>query len=351
MKTHLLKINNKKNPESKKISLAAEILRHGNILAFPTETVYGLGARLSDIRAIKKIFKAKKRPPDNPLIVHVAKAAEAAKVAEVTQEAKKLMKKFWPGPLTLVLKKKPIVPKIVTAGLSSVGIRMPNNSIALALLKAAGEPVVAPSANTAGKPSPTLAQDVYNDLRGRIPLIIDGGPTNIGLESTVLDLTHTPPAILRPGAVTHEQLKKILPSLSYPNNPNYLNNPNHPSSLAPLAPGMKYRHYAPKAKIVLIRSKSPVRPIMELIKKYRSQGKKVGIMATSETKKQYHGASIVISVGSRKNLASVAKNLFSTLRAFDQRHADIILAEGFPKHGIGEAIMNRLEKSASLIIK
>ncbi len=327
------------HPESAHIEHASSILKQGNIVAFPTETVYGLGARLSDIAAIQKIFQAKHRPIDNPLIVHVSSIAQAAHIAVVTPRAKKLMQQFWPGPLTLVLKKKASVPDIVTAGLPTVCVRMPANSVARALIKAAGEPIVAPSANTSGRPSPTTAQHVYHDLKGKIPLILDGGPCKVGLESTVLDLTTRTPRILRPGAVTYEQLKKILPNLC---NPAMTRKKIRVIS----SPGMKYRHYAPKAKLILVIA---IRPQAEK----QSQGP-LGLPPRQQLRSCGRVAMTdkiaILDLRQEKNLNLIARNLFSQLRDFDQQGVDVIIVYGVEEHGLGRAIMNRLRKAANYII-
>ena len=334
------------HPQQTHIKHAAEILHEGGIVAFPTETVYGLGARLSDEKAIKKIFIAKKRPADNPLIAHVASFQQAHDIAYIAVRAKKLMDTFWPGPLTLVLKKKQSVPDIATAGLSTVCVRMPHHPVALALIKAVGEPVVAPSANSSGRPSPTTAAHVEHDLHGRIPLILDGGTTKIGLESTVLNLTTKPPIILRPGVVTFEQLKKYIPNLN-------------PSSSSPfykgrkqegfISPGMKYRHYAPKAKLILVIASEAKSPYERSRETRQSQGPRRlprPLRGLAMTDKKI----AILDLRQEKNLGSVAKNLFAQLRAFDQQGVTTIVVYGVPEHGLGMAIMNRLRKAASRII-
>ena len=383
-----LKINSQK-PEKYLIQKAAKIIQTGGLVAFPTETVYGLGANALDKKAVRKIFEAKGRPLDNPLIVHLcesndretkyedeAKLHRTADIKDLNKIAKKipkiaetLIKKFWPGPLTLVLFKKGIVPNEVTAGSNTIAVRMPKNKIALELIKKAGVPIAAPSANLAGRPSPTTAQHVFEDLEGKVDLILDGGPTKIGVESTVVDLTVRPPLILRPGGISLEQLKKVMKDIRF-----------HPSlfgkKFTPLrdksltgfkgkakSPGMKYRHYAPKAPLILNNNKSE---IQNLIKKFQKQNKKVGVLCSDETKRFYKKAELVLTVGSRKKLKSVAKNLFTILREFDKLKidprmgvgikkrasrkrcgVDIILCESFPEKGIGLAIMNRLTKAAA----
>lgn len=329
----------------KAIQRAAKIIKRGGSVAFPTETVYGLGANALDKKAVRKIFRVKGRPLDNPVIVHIAEVKDLSKLAKnIPKEAKILARKFWPGPLTLVLFKKKIVPKEVTAGTNTVAIRMPKNKIALELIKTTNVPIAAPSANLAGRPSPTTAKHVFDDLGEKIDLILDGGKTKIGVESTVVDLTSKPPQILRPGGIHFEELKKVLKDVKL-----------HSSLLGKKlkgkakSPGMKYRHYAPRAPLILFNEKEIIKKIQNLIKKYQKQGKKVGVLASDETKKFYRDADLVLSPGSRKNLKRVAQNLFETLRKFDKKKIDMILAETFPEKGIGFAVMHRLKKAAGRI--
>lgn len=341
----MIKINSQK-PEKNIIQRAAGIIQRGGLVAFPTETVYGLGANALNKKAVRKIFEAKKRPKDNPLIVHIADFRDLSKLArKIPKEAEILAKKFWPGPLTLVLFKKKIVPKEVVAGTNTVAVRMPQNKIALELIKTARVPIAAPSANLAGKPSPTTAQDVFEDLGGKVDLILDGGKTKIGLESTVVDLTINPPLILRPGGISFEQLKKVLKDLKL-----------HPILLGKevkekiiKSPGMKYRHYAPKATLILAggENKEKIKKIQSLIFEHQKQGKKVGVACASENKKFYQKANLVLPLGSKKNLKKIAQNLFRVFRQFDKKGIDIILAEIFSEKGIGFAIMHRLKKAAN----
>jgi L-threonylcarbamoyladenylate synthase len=339
-KTLILKINERKI-DLKKIRIAAEILRKGGTVAFPTETVYGLGADALNPEAVKKIFKAKKRPADNPIIVHVSDESMIYKLAKkVPKKALKLMEKFWPGPLTLVLKKSNIVPDVVTAGLDTVAIRMPNHRVALALIKESKVPVAAPSANLAGKPSPTCAEHVIHDLYGRIDAIIDAGKTRIGVESTVLDLTSRVPTLLRPGGLPLEHLESVIGKIKL-----------HPvvkaereMKVVAKSPGMKYKHYAPEAQVIVVEGKfrNVKKKIDELIDGYRKTGKKVGVMTVS--KRHEYEADVVKLVG--EELKEIAKNLFLTLREFDKERVDLILAEGVEEKGLGLAIMNRLRKAA-----
>lgn len=342
--TIVLKVD-KENPEYEKIKLAAYVIREGGLVAFPTETVYGLGADALNPEAVRKIYIAKMRPLDNPIIVHISRKEDVYKLAvEVPENAEKLMETFWPGPLTLVLKASEIVPKITTGGLDTVAIRMPKHKVALALISVAERPIAAPSANLAGRPSPTLAEHVIRDLYGRIDVILDAGPTNIGVESTVLDLTSNPPQILRPGGVTYEDLKRVLGEVKI-----------HPAAIArsevPVeharSPGMKHKHYAPKAEMIVVEGElaSVIGKIRELSEHYAKAGKKVGVLATDESVGSYH-LGVIKSMGSRRNLASVAKNLFRLLREFDDEGVDIILAEGVPQKGLGLAVMNRLRRAA-----
>jgi L-threonylcarbamoyladenylate synthase len=345
MVCQIIKIN-PKEPEKNLIKKAAKIIKKGGLVAFPTETVYGLGANALNKKAVKKIFEAKNRPLDNPVIVHIADFLELFKLAKnIPKTAKILIRKFWPGPLTLVLFKKKIIPDEVTAGAETVAIRMPKNRIALELIKISGLPIAAPSANLAGRPSPTTAQDVFEDLGDKIDLILDGGKTKIGLESTVVDLTVEPPLILRPGGIGLEELKKVLKNLK----PHPLLVGEKLKDKIVKSPGMKYRHYAPKALLILIEGdlKERLKKFKDLISFYQKEKKRVGIMISEETRKFLKNGDINLVVGSRKNLKEISSNLFKTLREFDKRGADVILAETFPEKGIGFAIMHRLKKAAN----
>jgi len=350
MKTLLLKVD-AENPNSTIIQTAADIIRKGGLVAFPTETVYGLGADALNGEAILALFAAKKRPLDNPPIVHVADPKEIYRlVLEVPPKAKLIMEKFWPGPLTLIFKRSSLVPKVTVAGLDTVAIRMPKHKVALELIRQSLCPIAAPSANLAGKPSPTTAQHVFEDLNGRIDAILDGGATHIGVESTVVDLSVDPPMLLRPGGTPYETLKRVLGDLKL-----------HPfvetEQELPLqqmrSPGMKHKHYAPKAEVILVEGKvsAVTTKIKALTESYRLDHKKVGILATDETQCAYR-ADVVKSLGSRSNLATVAQNLFRLLREVDAENVDIIIAEGVSSEGLGLAVMNRLRKaSAYHIIK
>jgi len=344
LKTIVFKVN-PENPDEEKINVAAEVIRRGGIVAFPTETVYGLGVDALNKEAVKRMYEVKGRPPDNPTIVHIAEFNDVYRLAvDVPEVAEELMKRFWPGPLTIVLKASNIVPRVTTGGLETVGIRMPKHNVALALIKASKTPIAAPSANIAGKPSPTTAQHVIQDFYGSIDVILDAGPTKIGVESTVLDLTTKPPQILRPGGVTYEELKEVLGDV-------IIHKAAKAKENIPIdevkSPGMKYRHYAPKAELIVVEGETNkiIEEIKKLINEYSKMGRKVGVMATDETVKNYE-MGIVKSVGSRSDLSTIARNLFRTLREFDDEGVELILAEGVPEEGLGLAIMNRLRKAS-----
>jgi len=344
MKTILLKVKSE-NPDPAKIQLAAEIIQRGGLVAFPTETVYGLGADALNSEAVLALFEAKKRPLDNPPIVHVADPAEVHElVVEVPKKAELLMEKFWPGPLTLIFKHSSLVPKVTVAGLDTVAVRMPKHKVALELIRQSRCPIAAPSANLAGKPSPTTAQHVYEDLNGRIDAIIDGGPTNIGVESTVVDLSVDPPLLLRPGGTPFEALKMVIGDLKlHP----FVEAEKELSLQQIRSPGMKHKHYAPKADVILVEGnlEAVIDKIKKLTESYRLMGTKVGILATDQTKSAYK-ADIVQSLGSRQNLASIAQSLFRLLREVDAQNVDVIIAEGVSSEGLGLAVMNRLRKAS-----
>ncbi|KEK25502.1 L-threonylcarbamoyladenylate synthase [Bacillus gaemokensis] len=316
---------------------AARLLRENEAIAFPTETVYGLGANAMNDEAIAKIFEAKGRPSDNPLIVHIgAKSQLEGIVREIPPVAEVLMKHFWPGPLTIILPKKEGISEKVTAGLDTVGVRMPDHPVALALIEEADVPVAAPSANRSGRPSPTLASHVYEDLNGKIAGIVDGGATGVGVESTVIDCTSEVPTILRPGGITKEQLEEVIGTVSL--DPALKDEKEKPKS-----PGMKYTHYAPKAPLRIVEGSRDF--IQQLVDKKQSEGYTVGVLTTEEYQHVYKADS-VLSCGMRSDLASVATKLYDVLRTFDARNVDVIYSESFPNEGIGNAIMNRLTKAA-----
>ncbi len=331
--------------EREELGKAAMILREGGLVAFPTETVYGLGADGLQEEAAKKIYAAKGRPSDNPLILHIASTEALKDIAvEVPESAYQLAEKFWPGPLTMVLKKSEKVPYGTTGGLETVAVRMPDHEIALALIEMSGAYIAAPSANTSGRPSPTTAKHVMDDLDGKIDMVVDGGQVGIGIESTIIDLTSDVPTILRPGYVTKSMLEEVVGEVALDA---AILKENKDKNLKPKAPGMKYRHYAPKGDLTIFEGEMGhvVARINELSKEQEAQGRRVGIIATEETKHQYeHG--IVKTVGKRSQETTVAHGLYGVLRDFDDLAVDVIYAESFEEHELGQAIMNRLLKAA-----
>lgn len=347
MNTKVMKIEAAGNvfSEAEEIQLrqAGEILKQGGLVAFPTETVYGLGGDALNPDSSCKIYAAKGRPSDNPLIVHIADmAALEPIVAEVTEEAVKITEAFWPGPLTIILPKSDKVPLETTGGLNTVAVRMPSHPVARKLIEYSGGYVAAPSANTSGKPSPTIAKYVIEDMSGKIDMIIDGGDVGIGLESTIIDLTVTPPQILRPGYITEAMLEEVLGKVDI--DKTILSND---SGQAPKAPGMKYRHYAPQGELTIVtgNQEQVTAYVNEQTCRYQAQGCKVGIIGSTEALEHYH-ADVVKNVGSREDEAAIAKNLYRILREFDDEKVDIIFSESFESSGMGQAIMNRLLKAA-----
>jgi len=326
------------NDSCPQISQAAALLRADEVVAFPTETVYGLGANALSTAAVQKIFQAKGRPSDNPLIVHIADRYQLEDIAtDIPDVAYTLMEQFWPGPLTLVLKKKGnTICDAVTAGLSTVAVRMPAHPVALALIRESGLPLAAPSANRSGRPSPTSAMHVWADLHGKIAGIVDGGETGIGVESTVLDCTTDIPTILRPGGVTKEQLEQAIGRVA-------IDAALTDQKQTPKSPGMKYTHYAPKSPLIVVDGSPNF--LQKLVDDERARGKKVGVLTTKERQGVYK-ADVVLVCGERADLSTVANRLYDTLRAFDETDVDVIYSESFPSVGIGAAIMNRLQKAA-----
>lgn len=342
MKTIVEKIDSEEI-DSNKIEAAARIIKSKGVVAFPTETVYGLGADALSREAAAQIYAAKGRPPDNPLIVHIADIEDLKKITdEIPEKAIKLGKKFWPGPLTMIFKKNEIVPLETTGGLNTVAVRIPDHPVALALIRASTGFVAAPSANTSGKPSPTTAGHVAFDMDGKIPMILDGGKVGIGIESTIVDFSEGMPTILRPGCITKEMIEKEVGNVRM--DPGLL---DCERNVKPKAPGMKYRHYAPKAGLLLVSGEEErmVETINKLTKEDMERGKKVGIIGTLETKEKYK-AGIVKTIGARSNEETIAKNLYSVLREFDDLDVDVIYSESFTSAGIGQAIMNRMLKAA-----
>ncbi|MDR3584685.1 MAG: L-threonylcarbamoyladenylate synthase [Desulfosporosinus sp.] len=330
------------HPEAELLKEGAEWLRAGELVAFPTETVYGLGANALDASACAKIFAAKGRPQDNPLIVHVCNRVMANLLVEGwTPAAELCVQHFWPGPLTLVMPKTANVLDIVTAGLPNVAIRMPSHPVALRLIEETGLPIAAPSANLSGKPSPTSGSHVWRDMKSKIPLILDAGACLVGLESTVLDLSGGIPTILRPGGISKEQLEAVLGEIQVDE---LLENQ------VPKAPGMKYRHYAPQGEMILMvgSSERVVQRMGQEIYKGHARLKKVGVLCTLESAPFLHNRlpDLLFVLGSKNRPEEVASNLFEGLRLCDERGMDIILAEGVEEGGLGTAIMNRLQKAA-----
>jgi L-threonylcarbamoyladenylate synthase len=320
------------------ISQAAQFLTQNEVVAFPTETVYGLGGNANSDEAVAKIFAAKGRPSDNPLIIHIADISQLeAFVSDIPQSASLLMDTFWPGPLTIVLNKRDgKLSKLATAGLATVAVRMPDHPVALEIIKESRVPIAAPSANLSGKPSPTLAGHVYEDLNGKIAGIVDGGPTGVGVESTVIDCTEEIPVILRPGGVTREQLEAVIGKVK-------LDPALKSIEVSPKSPGMKYQHYAPNAPLYIVSGSHAF--LQCLVDEKRGQGMKVGILTTEDAKGDFQ-ADVVLACGQREKLETVASSLYETLRAFNETDIDIIFSEQFPEQGVGQAIMNRLNKAA-----
>lgn len=330
------------NPDLSLLAEAAELLRQGRLVAFPTETVYGLGANGLDAEAVAGIFKAKGRPADNPLILHIDTVEQLNELATVIPaSAQALISQYWPGPLTVVVKRQSHVPDVVTGGLDTVAVRLPSSLIARELIRLAGVPVAAPSANTSGRPSPTAAQDVLSDLEGKIDAVIDAGPCTIGVESTVVDCTTPVPTLLRPGGITYEMLIAVLgeievdPALAC-------------SQSIPRSPGMKYTHYAPAAPLLLVEAEAETAAFIlnREINKALASGKTVGAIVSAETAAHLPRQVIPSVYGARADQALIAANLYTSLRSFDSTAVDIIYAEGIGEQGLGLAVMNRLRKAA-----
>ncbi len=342
MKTIIEQIN-KIQMNMEIIEKAGDILKEGGLVAFPTETVYGLGADALNEQAAKKIYAAKGRPSDNPLIVHIADMDALDRITEeMPEEAWKVAEAFWPGPLTMILKKSREVPAGTTGGLETVAVRMPDHAIAQEVIRAGGGYIAAPSANTSGRPSPTEARHVAADLDGKINMILDGGAVEIGVESTILDMTVMPPMILRPGAVTKEMLEALVGEVAVDKT---LADPD--SKKPPKAPGMKYRHYAPRAELVVVDGKmdAVVDEINRLAKEKADAGCKVGVIGTQETVGRYRTGDIK-SIGTRTDESTIASHLYGILREFDSDGVEFIYSEAFATDGIGSAVMNRLLKAA-----
>ena len=337
MKTQLL------SATDETLALAARLLAKGELVAFPTETVYGLGAHAMDAQAVLGIFSAKGRPADNPLIVHIHDRSQLDAICEVNEAALRLMDAFWPGPLTIILPRKDAVPNAVTANLDTVAVRMPAHPVALALLKACNLPVAAPSANRSGKPSPTSAKHVFDDMDGRIPLIIDGGESDVGLESTVISLAGEKPCILRPGGVTKAMLEEVLGEVDLAGS---ILRPLEKGEKA-LSPGMMYKHYSPDGQVTLIEGEESavVEALRKLYAHAASEGHRACVMCFSE-----HVAALADcqphDIGSKDDPSEVAHRLFATLRGLDEEKMDVIFSEVMPPEGVGLAVMNRLGRAA-----
>lgn len=344
MKTKIITIK-EQNFSEDEFHEAAEILQNGGLVAFPTETVYGLGGDGMKEDAAKKIYKAKGRPSDNPLIIHISDLEMLDKlVKEVPETAKKLAKKFWPGPLTMIFHKKEEVPYGTTGGLDTVAIRMPAHPVALELIRTSGVCIAAPSANTSGRPSPTKASHVKDDLDGKIDMIIDGGNVGIGIESTIVDLTGKVPMILRPGYITKKMLEEVVGKVDV--DKTILDRHMNPN-LVPKAPGMKYKHYAPKGDLTILEgdNQAVICEITKRVSAAKAAGKTVGVIASNETKDAYKEG-IVKVIGTRHNEVTITQGLYSILREFDDLGVEVIYSESFSSGDLGQAIMNRLLKAA-----
>ncbi len=342
MDTKIYRIT-EQNIDEKALQEAGDILRRGGLVAFPTETVYGLGGDALNPESARKIYAAKGRPSDNPLIVHICRFEDIYDIVkEVTPQTHAVAEAFWPGPLTLILPKSDKIPYETTGGLETVAVRMPSHKVASELIAFAGGYVAAPSANLSGKPSPTIAKYVIQDMQGRIDAIVDGGEVGIGLESTIIDLTVNPPQILRPGYITQDMLEQVLGQVDMD-----ITILSNDSGQAPKAPGMKYRHYAPKGELTIVAGE--VSKVTDYINKAaaadRQQGEKVGVICTDETRHLFADM-VVKTVGARQDEESIARRLYAILREFDDEQVTRIYSEDFAAEGLGQAIMNRLLKAA-----
>ncbi len=335
-------------PQKDILKAAAEIIRQGGLVAFPTETVYGLGADAFNTDAVKKIFKVKGRPADNPLIVHVSSSDHIDILArDVPEEAYRLIDKAWPGPLTIVLRKRAEVPKVTTGGLDKVAVRCPAHPVALKLIDEAGTPIAAPSANRSGKPSPTRAEHVLRDLGGSIDAILDGGEVFFGVESTIIDLTTDPPTLLRPGPIDVDFLEKAIGRIDIPSFARGFG-----SADRALSPGTKYRHYAPDRALILIDTVDPIPRAIKVARSFIGEGLRICVLGPKEYSRYFEPLGVAyLSYGSIDNLYEVARNLYSKLREIDQLDIDLCIALPVEERGIGLAIMNRLRKASSRIVR
>ncbi|MCH5257645.1 MAG: threonylcarbamoyl-AMP synthase [Lachnospiraceae bacterium] len=342
MKTQIVQVD-ERHINKELIQQAGNIIQAGGLVAFPTETVYGLGGNALSSEASGKIYAAKGRPSDNPLIVHICRIEDLQPIVkEIPEAAQKLADAFWPGPLTMIFNKTKLVPYETTGGLDTVAVRMPSHPVALAFIEAAGGYVAAPSANLSGRPSPTLAKYVAEDMTGRIDMILDGGDVELGLESTIVDMTAKEPIILRPGYITREMLGNLLPSVNEDSTIM-----SDESGQAPKAPGMKYRHYAPRAELTIINGETS--RVIEYINgelcRLKKEGHKTGVIAADDTIDKYH-ADIRKTIGKRNDEIGIARELYRVLREFDDEKTTVIFSEAFDTAGVGQAVMNRLLKAA-----
>lgn len=346
MKSKIITIENINDAALSDLETAAAFIKAGGTVVFPTETVYGLGGDAFNPLAIKKIFEAKGRPDDNPLIVHIASLdAVGSLVAAIPEKAERLMKAFWPGPLTIVMEKAVTIPAVVTGGLNTVGVRFPDHPIAQAFIKMAGCPIAAPSANRSGRPSPTQGKHVLEDLDGRVDAIILSSDTELGLESTVIDMTVEPPMVLRPGDVTLAELREVLGQVAVSTN---VTQNVMPEKIA--SPGMKYTHYSPKGDLVVVKGTSEeiCEKITRALSHYKGNPMTIGVLASDETMGCYREG-LIISLGSRNDPREMSKNLFSRLRTFDELGVEKIYAEDIPLDNETLALINRLYKAAGYI--
>ncbi len=331
----------RKNIDNLKIEEAANIIKKGGIVVFPTETVYGIGANGLDENAVKKIYIAKGRKQDNPLILHIANKQMLKNIVQdITPIEEKLMNAFWPGPFTLILNRKPCVPDVVTGGLNTVGVRMPSGEIACKLIEACNLPLAAPSANISGKPSGTKVEDIFEELKDKVDCILDGGKSQVGLESTVVKVIDGIPTILRPGKITPEQINKVAGNVKI--DKHILEQTEIKENEKVLSPGMKYKHYAPNAKCILVYSQDN-KKMVEKIKEIAEKQTKVTIISCKENIPKYQGVTnSIINIGSKNDLNEISENIFSALREVDKIMPDLVIIEGVEQNGIGLAIMNRL---------
>ena len=344
METKVIKID-RNHPEERLLQEAGQLLKTGALVAFPTETVYGLGGDGLKETAAARIYAAKGRPSDNPLILHIAEISDMEKLAvDIPELAYRLAEKFWPGPLTMILKKSAIVPYTTTGGLDTVAIRMPSDEIAREIIKASGTYIAAPSANLSGRPSPTKAEHVIEDLSGRVEMIVDGGDSDIGLESSIIDLSGEVPLILRPGYITKEDFEQIVAEVEY-DSAVLATKPQE--SVVARAPGMKYRHYAPKGQITIVEGSvsAVVNKINALVAEQEAKGLRVAVLCAEETKEQYR-CKHIFSLGSLKSEKEISAHLFAALRSFDTKQMEVIYSESFDNTKLEKAIMNRLRKAA-----